>query len=170
MKEEQKHAGLNGVKRQARAAGSGVLNAASSREIKRRTKRVAVQRQRSREIKIRIKTEEYRRLSQPYSTVQRMVLAAALLSFFVFSVLMVMSESVLKTTMTEVNALRSSYEKLSADNDAMESNIESGVDAEEIFRAATKELGMTYPKKSQVIVYQKSESEHVKQNEDIPKE
>lgn len=170
MKEKKEHAGLNEMQRQQRVAGNGTAGSADSVEIRRKKEKVAEQRQRNREIKIQKKTEEYRKLERSYSIRQMTALVVGFLGFFGFAVVMVMSESVLKTTVTEVSSLQSKYEKLVADNNALEASIIYGIDVEEIFRIATEEMGMAYPKKNQVIVYQKSESEHVEQNEDIPKE
>ena len=38
-----------------------------------------------------------------------------------------------------------------------------------VYQVATEELGMVYAGKDQVLLYDKTESEYVRQNEDIPK-
>lgn len=170
MKEKKEHAGIENVQRQVKAAGNGVMGSATAEEIRRKKVKVAESRQRSREIKIQQKAAEYQRRERQYSTMQLTVLLVSFLAFLGGAVGMVMSQSILKTTRTEINSLQSKYEKLAADNDALESSIRSELDIEAIFQIATEKMGMTYPKKSQVIVYQRAESEHVEQDEDIPKE
>ena len=43
------------------------------------------------------------------------------------------------------------------------------VDLDHIYDVATNKLGMIYAKKNQVITYEKTESEYVRQFEDIPR-
>ena len=56
----------------------------------------------------------------------------------------------------------------STENDALETSINTSIDLNEIYEIATKELGMVYAKKDQVLLYDKTESEYVRQYEDIP--
>lgn len=72
--------------------------------------------------------------------------------------------SVIKTTQKNESKL----EALKNNNDALEGELEK-VDLDHIYEVATKKLGMIYAKKSQVITYEKTESEYVRQFEDIPK-
>lgn len=53
-------------------------------------------------------------------------------------------------------------------NDTIEMNIKSSIDLDHIYDVATKELGMVYAKKDQIIKYNTSEKEYVRQYEDIP--
>ena len=55
-----------------------------------------------------------------------------------------------------------------AENDALETSINTSIDLNEIYEIATKELGMVYANKDQVLLYDKTESEYVRQYEDIP--
>ena len=59
-------------------------------------------------------------------------------------------------------------EKMRTENDALETSINTSIDLNEIYEIATKELGMVYAKKDQVLLYDKTESEYVRQYEDIP--
>ncbi len=67
-----------------------------------------------------------------------------------------------------IGQLESQLETLRTDNRALETRIGSLVDLDYIYQVATEELGMTYPSQGQVIYYEKSESEYVRQYEDIP--
>lgn len=60
-------------------------------------------------------------------------------------------------------------EKLRTENNALKSNIDASVDLEEVYRIATQELGMVYADRSQLITFDKTESEYVRQYENIPK-
>ena len=65
------------------------------------------------------------------------------------------------------------YEKelevLKAENDAMETSINTYVDLDYVYKVATEELGMVHADRDQVITYNKTESEYVRQYDDIPK-
>ncbi len=58
-------------------------------------------------------------------------------------------------------------EEIRADNDALESRIEASINLDEVYRIATEELGMVYANKDQVITYDRTPTEYVRQNEDI---
>lgn len=77
-------------------------------------------------------------------------------------------QSSITARMHNIERLESRLEKLKAENDALETNINTSVDLNKIYEIATKELGMVYAKKDQVLLYDKTESEYVRQYEDIP--
>lgn len=58
---------------------------------------------------------------------------------------------------------------LKTENDALQTNINTSVDLDHVYKVATEELGMVYANKNQILQYDKTESEYVRQNEDIPK-
>ena len=60
-------------------------------------------------------------------------------------------------------------EHLKAENDALEMSINTSVDLDHVYKVATEELGMVYANKDQILHYDKTESEYVRQNENIPK-
>ena len=43
------------------------------------------------------------------------------------------------------------------------------MDLDHVYKVATEELGMVYANKNQILLYDKTESEYVRQYEDIPK-
>lgn len=68
-----------------------------------------------------------------------------------------------------IQTLEAQLEDLKAENDALETRINTSVDLEHAYKVATEELGMVYANRNQVILYDKTESEYVRQYEDIPK-
>lgn len=68
-----------------------------------------------------------------------------------------------------IEQLQLQVEELVTENDTAQLHIESSVNLDDVFEIATKELGMVYPSKDQILLYDKTELEYVKQNEDIPK-
>ena len=55
-------------------------------------------------------------------------------------------------------------------NNAIEDGVRIYTDLDYVYRVATKDLGMVYPTEEQVIRYNRTESEYVRQYEDIPEE
>ena len=54
------------------------------------------------------------------------------------------------------------------ENDSRETRINTSVDLDYVYKVATEELDMVYANKNQVRLYNKTESEYVRQYEDIP--
>ena len=95
-----------------------------------------------------------------------LILAAGVAMFILFSYIKVQSSisSCLKTMETQEKQL----EVLKSENDALQTVINTSVDLDYIYKIATEELGMVYADKNQIIHYDKTESEYVRQYADIP--
>lgn len=68
----------------------------------------------------------------------------------------------------EIALLESNLNALTDSNDEMSKRIESSVNLPEIYEVATTELGMVYPKTGQVVSYEASNPDYVKQYMDVP--
>ena len=79
-------------------------------------------------------------------------------------------QSSVTARLNHIESLEESIEKLKGDNDALETSINSSIDLNKIYEIATKELGMVYARRDQVLLYDKTESEYVRQYEDIPEQ
>ncbi len=77
-------------------------------------------------------------------------------------------QSSITARLDRIEALEERIETLKADNDALETRINTSVDLDYVYKVATEELGMVYANKNQVRLYNKTESEYVRQYEDIP--
>ncbi|MBQ7796469.1 MAG: septum formation initiator family protein [Lachnospiraceae bacterium] len=77
-------------------------------------------------------------------------------------------QSTVAARLNHIEALEKSIETLKADNDALETRINTSVDLDYVYKVATEELGMVYANKNQVRLYNRTESEYVRQYEDIP--
>lgn len=73
------------------------------------------------------------------------------------------------TRINNIEALELKLEHLKSENDALQTRIDTYVDLDHVFKVATEELGMVYANKDQILLYNKTESEYVRQYEDIPK-
>ena len=72
--------------------------------------------------------------------------------------------------MDTIKTLEQQLDTLKAENDALETSINTSVDLDHVYKVATEELGMVYAGKDQVLLYNQTESEYVKQYEDIPEQ
>lgn len=77
-------------------------------------------------------------------------------------------QSSMTKQMDDIKSMEQKVETLRADNDALETRINTSVDLDYIYKVATEELGMVYANKNQVVLYDKTESEYIRQYEDIP--
>ena len=98
-----------------------------------------------------------------------MTMSVAMLVVLVLCVNYISIQSKLTSTIRQTQIKESELENLKNENDAAEADIALYVDLDHIYDVATNRLGMIYAKKSQVITYEKTESEYVRQFEDIPK-
>lgn len=77
-------------------------------------------------------------------------------------------QSSISASIHNIEVLEKDLEMLKSENDALETRINTHVDLDYVYEVATKELGMVYANKNQVLLYDKTESEYVRQYEDIP--
>lgn len=68
----------------------------------------------------------------------------------------------------EIVTLEKNISSLVAQNDAVEYTISSYIDMDYVIKVATQELGMVKASESQISLYTRSESEYMKQVQDIP--
>ena len=78
-------------------------------------------------------------------------------------------QSKLTSTIKETQKNESKLEALKNENDALENVIATYVDLDHVYDVAVNKLGMIYARKNQVITYEKTENEYVRQFEDIPR-
>lgn len=79
-------------------------------------------------------------------------------------------QSRLTSTIKTTQKNESKLETLKNENDALENVIVTYVDLDHVYDVAVNRLGMIYARKNQVITYEKTENEYVRQFEDIPQE
>ncbi len=98
-----------------------------------------------------------------------LMLTVAAICSLVICVQYLHQQSVMQTRLAEIEALEQKVETLKTENDTLETRINTSVSLDHVYQVATEELGMVYAGKDQVLLYDKTESEYVRQNEDIPK-
>ena len=72
------------------------------------------------------------------------------------------------TRMDHIKELEQELDALRSENDITQTRINTSVDLDYVYQVATEELGMVYAGKDQVLMYHQTESEFVRQYEDIP--
>jgi cell division protein FtsL len=115
---------------------------------------------------VRRNQENALRMDLPYLIMLTVATIAAL--FICCSYIHVQAS--ITTSMRNIETQEKTLENLKSENDALQTSINTDVDLDHIYDVATRELGMVYANKDQVIKYKKTESEYVRQYEDIPGE
>ena len=77
-------------------------------------------------------------------------------------------KSSLDTHMDAIKTLETSLDTLIMENDALEKSIDTSVDLNHVYTVAVNELGMVHVGQDNIIQYDKTESEYVRQYENIP--
>lgn len=67
-----------------------------------------------------------------------------------------------------VKKLETRLEKLKTENDALEQSIDTSVDLNYVYNVAVNKLGMVHAGAENVVMYDKTESQYVRQYEQIP--
>lgn len=115
-------------------------------------------------VTVRRNREKALQMDLPYVIV--LTIAAVCALYLCVSYLQLQSS--ITARLNHIEALEEEIEKKKSDNDALETRINTSVDLDYVYKVATEELGMVYANKNQVRLYNKTESEYVRQYEDIP--
>ena len=127
-------------------------------------------RQRSKRRALQREIEQERKRSRAFSFIQAGLLVGAVGGLLLCPKNYLEIKSDINKNNRTAAALEQQYQELAEQNDARETEIESSIDYDAIREYAMNNLGMSYPKKSQVLAYDGVESEYVRQNAEIPKE
>lgn len=97
-----------------------------------------------------------------------MMLAVATIALLYICISYLSIQSSITTHLYNIEAQEATLAELKEGNKTLRAKIDNHVDLEYIYKVATEELGMVYPAEDQVIVYDRVESEYVRQYENIP--
>lgn len=78
------------------------------------------------------------------------------------------SNSALKDSEQNVAALQTQLQTLQEQNNSLKGSLNTTIDLDQIYQIATGELGMVYADESQIIYYNSSNNDYVRQYESIP--
>lgn len=105
-----------------------------------------------------------RHMSAPY--VVMLTLAMAVSVVICYQMLTLKAE--ILSSKQHIVTLQNQLDDLRLSNNAVEDSIAIFTDLDHIYKVATEEMGMVYPTEDQVIRFDKTESEYVRQYENIP--
>ena len=142
--------------------GTAAREVAPSYEEAQRRERRLEQRRRVRTAKRR--QQEAARMDLPYLMMFIVATVAALL--ICCSYIRVQSE--IAGSIHQISALEQELERMRSENNALETRINTSIDLDHIYDVAVSELGMVSANRGQIIRYKNTESEYVRQYEDIP--
>lgn len=97
------------------------------------------------------------------------VLSAAMVVVLALCANYISVQSRLTSAIKEAQKNEANLEKLKDENDSAENMIATYLDLDHIKDVAMNKLGMVYAKKNQVITYEKTENEYVRQFDEIPR-
>jgi len=151
------------VKSRKNLAQTGYVNGTAARQLE-MPERPQVRREQSHAVTTRRNQEKALPMDLPF--VIMLTIAAICTLYLCVNYLQLQSN--VAARLNNIEALEKSIETLKADNDALETRINTSVDLDYVYKVATEELGMVYANKKQVRLYNRTESEYVRQYEDIP--
>ena len=97
-----------------------------------------------------------------------LMLSVAAICALVICVNYLHQHSSMQARLSRIETLEQQVENQRAENNTLETRINTSVNLDHIYKVATEELGMVYAGKDQVLLYDQTESEYIRQNEDIP--
>ena len=112
---------------------------------------------------VRKNQEKARHMNLPYV----LFLSIAFVAVAMSAIMMIRAQENIKESVNNVSELENQYVTLKADNDATYDRIVNSVDAAEVKRIATEELGMHYAAEGQIVVYAGDMDDYVRQYADI---
>lgn len=105
-----------------------------------------------------------RHMSAPYVVMLTMAMAVSV----VICYQMLTLKAEILSSKQHIVTLQNQLDDLRLSNNAVEDSIAIFTDLDHIYKVATEEMGMVYPTEDQVIRFDKTESEYVRQYENIP--
>lgn len=117
------------------------------------------------QIAVRRKQEKALQVDVPYLIM--LIAAACCMMYLCVNYLHI--QSIIASRIDHIESLEKELEQLKSENDALETRINTYVDLDHVYKVATEEFGMVYASRDQILLYDQTESEYIRQNEDIPK-
>jgi len=99
---------------------------------------------------------------------QAAFLGVAMAMILVACVYMLNLQAAITVQNKNIATLETTLNTIVNDNEATASRLESQVDLSKIYTIATQELGMVYADSGQIVVYEQSDPDYVRQYADVP--
>ena len=97
-----------------------------------------------------------------------LVLILAVLMMIGSCSFMLMIQNKVSEQERNISSMQSQIQDMEANNAAYEDSLESKYSLDKIYEVATKDLGMVYSQKGQIVYYQSANEDYVKQLKDVP--
>jgi len=117
-------------------------------------------------------TEEKRKINQRIavntepvrvSLISLIGIVAAAIITLVLCIDYVQLQTNIRVRLETINEMEDNLANLISENNALENQVSSYIDLDYVYEVATKELGMVYPKSEQIVYYEDTNSEYVRQ-------
>lgn len=116
--------------------------------------------------KVRARQNQEKALQMGLTSIIMLTIATVCALYICISYLHIQAEMTSK--MHNITVLEKQLEQLRSENDTLQTKINTDTDLDYVYKVATEELGMVYANSNQVILYDKTDNEYVRQYEDIP--
>lgn len=123
---------------------------------------------RQREHKVNERISRNSRRAVAFDLRYTLALTVATVFLFVSCIHMLTIKADITEQKRQIAALESNLTELTDTNNETSKRLESSVDLTKVYDVATNELGMVYPKNGQVVSYEASNPDYVKQFKDVP--
>ena len=113
-----------------------------------------------------VRKNRERALGMNRPTVMMLAMATVITVILCFEALLMQSRII--SIKREVSRKQAELDSLRMSNDALQDSMTIYTDLDYVYKTATRKLGMVYPTEDQIIRFERTESEYVRQYEDIP--
>ncbi len=96
------------------------------------------------------------------------VLSASILIMIISCVVMLTLQSKVSNQERNIHSMQIEIQDMEANNAAYSDLLESRYSLDKVYSIATKELGMVYSQKGQIVYYDSANEDYVKQVKDVP--
>lgn len=134
--------------------------------VPQRVERPEHREEKERQVNERVKRNTSR--AKAFDLKYTLALVTATVFLFVSCVSMLSLQADITEQKRQIAILESNLNEMTDTNNETDKRLESSVDLTKVYDVATKELGMVYPKTGQVISYEASNPDYVKQYKDVP--
>ncbi len=126
--------------------------------------------EREKERKVNEKIQRNVKKAKAFDLQYTLMLVGATVFLFVSCISMLTLKANVTEQRREIAMLESNLNALTDSNNETSKRLQSSVDLTKIYEVATRDLGMIYPDNGQVVSYEASNPDYVKQFKDIPTE
>lgn len=116
--------------------------------------------------RVRARQNQEKALQMGLPSVAMLTIATVCALYICISYLHIQAEMTSK--MHNITILEQQLEQLRSENDTLQTKINTDTNLDYVYKVATEELGMVYANSNQVVLYDKTDNEYVRQYDDIP--